>query len=328
MNERVQEWDLSEGARAIAWDEALGAIPGGDNPFLQSAWLGGLRGCLGQELRAFALRGRDDEGIRAAIAGTRFGRWGIHGLRRPFATPLCCPVAASPEDRDRLFKALQEHYLFLEMAFPPGEAVPETWAADGARLGQKATHLLDLGNAEELWNGFKGELRTNIRKALKLGIMVEPDGEDWPGFFRLYRGLFEERLGARLPFGEQRFAELCRAVVAGGAGRLYEARDRQGRLHVSALILIEPRRGHAAYALSASDPELRKSGANSCLLWRVFQDCERPGAVFDFVGANLPNMARYKRNFRGREAMTYQLETARWPWAGKALRALRQVRAS
>ena len=49
--------------------------------------------------------------------------------------------------------------------------------------------------------------------------------------------------------------------------------------------------------VAGADPQLRESGATSLLYWKFLE--QAGGLRFDFVGANMPGIALFKRGFGG-----------------------------
>ena len=112
-------------------------------------------------------------------------------------------------------------------------------------------------------------------------------------------------IGKTVPFSERQMTAFCRRLLNARLGWLFEARDAAGRLHVAAFITLDPCRAY--YTLSASDPQLRASGANCLLLWEIFERLGQEGVeTFDMLGLNLPSITRFKRRCRGTEFPYYE----------------------
>ena len=80
-----------------------------------------------------------------------------------------------------------------------------------------------------------------------------------------------------------------------------------------------------AYAWAAgADPTLNNTGATSLLYWQYL--CKIEHKYFDFVGANIPAVAFFKRGFGGDLTPYYVSEGYKSKWIKHALSARRALR--
>jgi len=71
--------------------------------------------------------------------------------------------------------------------------------------------------------------------------------------------------------------------------------DKEGRIHAATFVVWDSKR---AYNLtSGSDPELRSSGAESFLLWHLFEFTAARAAAFDFAGSVVQRIEKFERGF-------------------------------
>src|SRR5690606_36503178 len=80
-------------------------------------------------------------------------------------------------------------------------------------------------------------------------------------------------------------------------GFIGEGADASGRVHAAGLFGYDAKRVY--YLAGASDPELLGSGAPTLLHFEVLREIERRGLplCYDWVGANTPQIVRFKRSF-------------------------------
>jgi hypothetical protein len=291
--------DLNDPQAAKAWDTFVDHSSQG-MCFYRTGWVGGLNNYLGHKNLVLGIY---DEGeLVGGIALSRFGKFGLHGVRRPFATPYCNPIFARSVKNDRLRRISSALLRFLASSYdivaitysflaPPCGDLPGRVQSTRA----KSTLLLKLNDLSALWKGFQGEVRNRIRKAEKQGVSVRQTNAS-RDFYLLYCSVVKAQ-GKEAPFTEEQFCGFCNSVQSAGLGRVYEARDADGRLHTAALVTFDART--AFYTLSATDPELRVSGANSLLLWEIFRDLSSPIRSFDMVGTNVRSLTRFKKHFGG-----------------------------
>jgi hypothetical protein len=211
--------------------------------------------------------------------------------------------------------------------FAPCElnALPFHWA--GYRLELQYTYrLTGLQSETALWDGMRGSVRREIRKARGRVAVHEDLALD--RFHDVWRKTFA-RQGLPVPATLAQLARVDAACRARGAGVALSAQDDAGRVHAVAYVVWD---SHAAfYLLGGADPELRTSGASSLLMWEALQRARSHTDVFDFEGSMLPPVERFFRGF-GAVQTPYLLVTRSTRRAAAALalragwRALRRSR--
>jgi Acetyltransferase (GNAT) domain len=174
-------------------------------------------------------------------------------------------------------------------------ALPFFWA--GYRLEVRYTYRLEgLGSPDALWDGLRGNVRREIRKARRHLDVMEDLGVD-----RFYDVLSKtyERQGIPAPRTLAEIERLEEAVARRKAGAMLFARDRTRRIHAVAWVVWDKNAAH--YLLAGADTELRRSGASSLLLWEAILRAREVTNVFDFHGSMLPSVERFFRAFGGRQ---------------------------
>lgn len=275
-----------------AWESLVRSAPEA-TIYHSAAWLQAVSRAVGDTPLLLGLYDQD-----ALVGGMPFQcrrRGPLRLLRRGFATPYsglvlrdCLARTAAASAFGRAFRGFME----VRISASPFAAAPLPF--QGSRC-PRATYLFPPEPSARQWRRFAPEVRNRIRKAEKAGVVLT-ETLDVAAFFRLYAALYEGK-GRRVPFSASSFQQFLHEICAAGLGRLYLASTSAG-LCAAALILHDARRGY--YSLAASDPQLRKTGAASLLIWQVLQDCAAQGRVFDFGGANIPAVAEFKRKFGGR----------------------------
>ena len=215
----------------------------------------------------------------------------------------------------------------LEAALPRAEAflqhfsptmlnaLPFFWAGYGIEV--RYTYRLDgLGSEEALWDGLRGNIRREIRKARKRVEIREDLGLDL--FHAVWAKTFS-RQGLEPPHSLQALARLDAACAARGARAMLFAQDEADRVHAVTYVVWDE---HAAYyLLGGSDPGLRTSGAASMLMWEAIMRAREVTGTFDFEGSMLKPVERFFRAFGGRQAP--YLRVSRATPAARAALAMR-----
>jgi Acetyltransferase (GNAT) domain len=215
----------------------------------------------------------------------------------------------------------------LEAALPPAEAflqhfsptmlnaLPFFWA--GYRIEARYTYRLDdLRSEEALWDGLRGNVRREIRKARKRVEIRDDLGLDL--FHSVWAKTFA-RQGIEAPHSLARLDRLHAACAQRGASAMLFAQDEEDRIHAVTYVVWDE---HAAYyLLGGSDPELRTSGAASLLMWEAIMRARRVTGTFDFEGSMIQPVERFFRAFGSRQAP--YLRVSRASTVGRAALAVR-----
>jgi Acetyltransferase (GNAT) domain len=195
----------------------------------------------------------------------------------------------------------------LEGALPPSQgfvqafsptvlnALPFHWA--GYRLEVQYTYrLAGIRSEELLWDGLRGNIRREIRKARRL-VEVRDD----LGLDRLYSVWIKTyaRQDLEPPVSLAALERLEAACAARGARTMLFAQDEAQRLHAAAYFVWD--HNGAFFLLGGGDPELRTSGASSLLMWEGIRRAGAVTDVFDFEGSMLKPVERFFRAFGSRQ---------------------------
>ncbi|RPI73465.1 MAG: GNAT family N-acetyltransferase [Desulfobacteraceae bacterium] len=162
----------------------------------------------------------------------------------------------------------------------------------------KYTHILDLTKSNRgLWDQLQSRCRTAIRKAEKSGVEIQEMGgrheiED-------YYAMIAQT------YGNQR--KPC-PNPKGLYYDLWDAYDRNQVVFLHAkfkdetiagmILLIDGKQAY--YINGASKNEYKPLSASNLLLWRAITTAkEKDAEIFDFVGSDIPRLAKFKESFGG-----------------------------
>jgi CelD/BcsL family acetyltransferase involved in cellulose biosynthesis len=256
------------------------------------------------------------------------GRRGLRVLTMPPLTQTLGPwVAGSAAKPANALGEEHERLAALEASLPPADAFSQQfsptmlnalafhWA--GYRLELRYTYRLDgLRSEEALWDGLRGNIRREIRKA-RTRLEVRDDlGLDvlhavWAKTFA------RQELAAPVSLGE--LARLDAACAARNARAMLFGQDEDGRVHAVSYVVWDE--SAAYYLLGGGDPEVRTSGAGSLLMWESIRRAGAATDVFDFEGSMLAPVERFFRAFGARQ--TPYLRVSRSRLHARAALALR-----
>ena len=187
----------------------------------------------------------------------------------------------------------------------------------GDALDRFTTSEVDLRPPEdELWAGFKGSVRTAVRKATKVGVVIEEASD--AGFADDYHAQLEEVFGKqslRPTYGVERTRALIAHVYPSGRLLLLRARAPDGACIATGIF---PAHGRLMYFWGAASWRSHQSlNPNEAVIWHAMRYWKARGIeAFDLGGGG-----EYKRKYMGEEVDVPHLIRSR----SRALRAMREV---
>lgn len=226
-------------------------------------------------------------------------------LEPPLGEKISDQVSRAGSHLAALAEWLAEKCPYQNLVNPPHLDDTRPLQEAGYRLTPRFTYHINLKlPAEEIWQGFDGSVRRQIRKAERAGFEIS-DELDADEAFEMFRGVFARR-GEGCPVTKAMFASVAADDKLRDFRLVYGARE-AGRL-VSFIVLLRHNRT-VYYSLAATHPDHLSSGVSSLLIWEVIKAhaCDAWN-VFDFVGANIPSIARFKEGFNPRLQTHYQTE--------------------
>jgi hypothetical protein len=283
-----------------AWDDFVAGAEGA-TPFHGSAWLAAAARAGGGE--ACRLGVYDGSHLVAGLAGVE--RDGA--LRTPdllphsgllFRRPTSDRPAHIESERSAATEAAANHlagaFARVHVTHPPTllDVRPFQWA--GWQVHPRFTYTIDLPEDRQIvWDRFERRTRTAIRKAGKEGCRVEAT-EDVDELRRLYGMVYGDE--SRAPVGGAYLQSLAQEALAGGMAEGWRCLTAGGQT-ASVVLFVHGADGTLYAWVAGADPAHRDTGATSLLYWTVLESSA--ATSFDFVGANLPAVAFFKRGFGG-----------------------------
>lgn len=161
--------------------------------------------------------------------------------------------------------------------------------------------ISDLTDEARLWQGLRGSVRSDIRKAQqRYRLKVRSDlGLD--SLVPLLRMTFE-RQGRKLPYPEDLLHRLDAACAQRNCRRILVATDPEGRVHAGEYLVWDEMTAYDL--LSGADPALRQSAATSLCKWESIRYAATVTRSYDFEGSMLEPVERQLRAF-GAEQRAY-----------------------
>ncbi len=284
--------------------------------FMQDWWLDAV--CGGANWQPFfALDGGGE--AEAAMVVYYVKKWSILTINLPHLTPfsgiwfrpmLQQMKAHSLAEREvvltqKLIEKLPKVAFFAQQFhFSFQNCLSFYWA--GFRQVTRYTYFLkDLSDLNLIFDNFKGNIRTSIKKAER--IVTISESEDCSSFYDfVHQSLLLKKVG--LPFGKKLLVNLNEVLSAKKQRTIYLALDAEGNTHAAIYVAWDSTTTYLL--LTGVNREFTNSAALSLLIWQAIQDASKRAQSFDFEGSMLPKVEPFFRSFGGERKSYYRISKA------------------
>lgn len=156
--------------------------------------------------------------------------------------------------------------------------------------------LEDLADLEAVFAGARENIRREVRKAAKRGVMVSTGSLD--ELLAVHARTAAQQAISDAAASRATLRRIDEAAAGRDARSILIARDEDGRVHAGAYLVHDAR--YTYYLVGGSDAALRNSGAMSATMWAAIELASKRGTGFDFEGSSLRSVERFFRAFGGR----------------------------
>lgn len=299
------ECALLEGDALAAWDALVERAPLG-TLFHSYRWTALLAEAFGRTARVLGVF-RNGE----LVAGSPLYERRVPGLvisNPPIVAGYAGALLGLPEyDRacrtnseveqvlDALEAGVRERYGYARLTHPPGvvDARPFLW--HGWNVTPRYTFRMELRDPNDVFDAFEPDTRRKIRRAEEAGLVVSRiarTSEIIGAYESSYRRHEEPP-----PVPVSMLARLADRLIVDGLARGYVVRDEAGNAHAFQMQVLDSR---VAYGwIAGMVPEHTPRAGFSLLTWRILSELAQTHRLYDFLGANTPTIAQFKRAFGG-----------------------------
>lgn len=181
----------------------------------------------------------------------------------------------------------------------------------GYRQTTRYSYIIeDLHDLDAVFDGFRDNIRREIRKARKKVNVAESD--DVELFYQMVGRTFR-RQNRETTFSRELLERVDEAARKQGARKIYFARDKEtGVVHAGLYLVWD--KNSAYYLAGGSNPDLRNSGAGSLLMWEAIQFAATVTNRFDFEGSMIEPVERFFRSFGAVQKPYFSIFKKRFPF--------------
>ena len=200
---------------------------------------------------------------------------------------------------ERLLAGLEDHFDVVRLHLPPAlrDVRPASWR--GWDVQPFYTYVAPLPSPPSGWSTNTARTFEKLRPEYKASTL----GGAASDLARLSAAGYR-RHGRRPPSDADRLEAIVDAVTAAGLASVYSVRGRATGA-VEAAVVVVRSGAEAAYWLAGSEP----GPAMTVLIGELLEDLAAKGvAHLDFVGANTPGIAEFKRKFGSSLVPYYRIE--------------------
>lgn len=235
------------------------------------------------------------------------GPWRIisNALLTPYSGPFIDFPANSKKSsqislenkiHEQLIKQLPS-FAELNQNFYPGFSNSLSFLWQGFEDHKHYTYVLGLNQEEDtLWEGFRENMRRQIRKAEKF-ITIE-ENPDPKLMESLLKESYETQQSSYPQIPPVYFERIFNYIIKHKCGKSWKALDEKGNVHAAITCIWDNQAAY--YLIGGASTKFKNSGAISLLLWQAIKTSQKLGkAFFNFEGSSIRPIEKYLRGFGG-----------------------------
>jgi len=266
--------------------------------FMKDWWLDAV--CEGAEWSAVLVE-HPEFGVIGALPYQLKSYFGKKVILPPLLCPYLGPWLYDDEDEKR--SPIKEKFRYwhimdlLSGGLPPvsifvGQWLPkhQDWLPfhwKGYRQTTRYTFILeDLSNAERCFEQFKGNIRTNVRKASETLHVTKEN--DIASFYRVHQQSFH-RQQKQSPISLDLLTRVFESGREAAEASIWLAKDGSGQVYAGVLTVTDQKKVYIL--VSGVDTSMGNVGALNLCYWKIIEAYEGSGKQLDFEGSMLEKVA-------------------------------------
>lgn len=234
-------------------------------------------------------------------------KWGISYLAQPwFCQQLGLFGPAQPDHLllEAFLWRIPRRFVLVDMNLNHTNPLPplSTW-----EVAPRHNYELTLNQSyDELYQGYKKNNRTNLRKARKYGLVIDQK-------VGVEEMILLKKRNEKVPISPQNYrhlSQLLHGLVQSGQANIWGTLDAEGDL-LAAVCLVEGKR-YLTYLLASSSEAGKHQRAMFFLIDEIIQAYANSQLVFDFEGSMIPGVARFYEGFGASPILFHRIRKKGW----------------
>jgi hypothetical protein len=200
-------------------------------------------------------------------------------------------------------------YARVTLACSPALTDVRPFLEAGWRAAPQYTYVVDIAEPSAQWERVEPNLRRLVLRCEREGLTCVTD-DDLDAFFALHARTMG-RKGGSLYLAAEGFRGYFGTLSRAGLCRLFNARQPDGRVIASQLVLLGPN-GRCHVVAAAADETFLRSGASAFLRWKAFEALSAAGfREADLTDASLNPVTHFKSQLGGELQTLFVLDAPR-----------------
>ncbi|WP_238882196.1 GNAT family N-acetyltransferase [Clostridium sp. YIM B02551] len=183
--------------------------------------------------------------------------------------------------------------------------LPFIW--NGYNVNLKYTYKInDTSDLKVVYDNFDYGIKSEIKKAMGKNIRVSEEYsiED---FYRVNNLTFE-RQNAVIPYSLEFIKKLDETLKENNCRKMLFAVNELDEIVAGVYLIYD--KDTTYYLMGGADPDWRKFGVQSLLVWEAIKFSSEINTAFDFEGSMVPSIENYFRKFGGTQTPIYSINKA------------------
>lgn len=277
-------------SRYIEWDQFVNNNPSG-TIFHTSLWIKLLIEAYPNIKPLILIQTYNGQIVSGFVCSIR-----KHLCFKSATTPLLTPyggfLLTSQSDHKQLFYYLNTFFTFIKVVSSPNTQKNNIKVNNYFEMEDRQTYYINLSrNNADIWKSFESNVRQNIRKAEKQSTYTINNDAAVKDVQKLLQFAINTDF--------HKCSKLSSLIVSSDLLRnnrkIYAAYDSENQL-ISVIVSLFDNK-NIYYSLAATSPEHKNSGIHSLLIWNLLKESTNRFHYFDFVGANIPSIRKFKSRF-------------------------------
>lgn len=230
----------------------------------------------------------------------KYGYSPLFGTATPYGSLIISDkktkeISEVESTRKSVIKSLSDYFLEsfdrISLINSPGFDDIRQFTWSGWKTDVRYTYLIRLDN--DLWYRVSHDCRKVVRRAIKNSIEIKTSS-NIDEFYKLFEQMYYHQ-NLPVPVPKILINNIFNIFSKKNQCKLWIAKTDTGELAAAAMPVWDKKKGYGW--ISASNPEIRETGASSLLYWSTFEELSKELDAFDLCGANTPNIAKFKSSF-------------------------------
>lgn len=180
--------------------------------------------------------------------------------------------------------------------------VPFIWNDFNIKL--RYTYVIeDLSNLDEVFSNFQYDCKYLIKRALKNNIIIRDD-YSIKDFYNVNKMTFD-RQKMDMPYSLEFLEELDKNLTEKNCRKMFFAENSSGELVAATYLVYD--NNCTYYLMGGADPEYRKLGVQTLLVWESIKFAASIKTKFDFEGSMIKSIEKSFREFGGKQNIIYNV---------------------